>query len=725
MSKKPVVLMVLDGYGLNDRTEGNAIAMANTPVMDKLMKECPFQKGYASGLAVGLPDGQMGNSEVGHMNIGAGRIIYQDLTRITKDIEDGTFFKNEELLEAMENCKKNDSDLHLFGLLSDGGVHSHLSHVYGLLEMAKQQGVSKVYVHAFLDGRDTPPASAKGFVETLENKMAEIGVGKVASLSGRYYAMDRDNNWDRVEKAYDSLVTGDGIKAESATQALQESYDNGKTDEFVEPTVICNDGQPLSLVKADDSVIFFNFRPDRAREMTRAFCDDKFTGFERKTGFIPLTFVCFKDYDESIPNKKVAFKKENIKNTFGEFLANHGKKQLRLAETEKYAHVTFFFNGGVEDPNVDEFRLLVNSPKDVATYDLKPEMSAPEVGMDLVEAIKSDKYDVIIINFAILVLIHTGAVRVSLGTLSQGQVVALYNYMSQILVELIKLANLIISVTKAMACFNRIQDVFHIEPSMKEGTKTVAAAGNTTPAVEFKNVSFTYAGGGDHAVENISFKAMPGQTIGIIGGTGSGKSTLVNLIPRFYDVSEGEVDIAGKNIQDYTYGSLRNTISVVPQKAQLFAGTIRDNLTFGCPDATEEQIEEALAISQAKEFVDTKEGRLDAKIEQGGKNLSGGQRQRLTLARALVPQSDILIMDDSASALDYATDARLRKAIQDMKRKPTVFIVSQRTSSIQNADMILVLDDGKIAGQGTHEQLLKSCNIYREIYETQFKKEEA
>lgn len=331
----------------------------------------------------------------------------------------------------------------------------------------------------------------------------------------------------------------------------------------------------------------------------------------------------------------------------------------------------------------------------------------------------------IIINFAILVLIHTGAVRVSLGTLSQGQVVALYNYMSQILVELIKLANLIISVTKAMACFNRIQDVFHIEPSMKEGTKTVAAAGNTTPAVEFKNVSFTYAGGGDHAVENISFKAMPGQTIGIIGGTGSGKSTLVNLIPRFYDVSEGEVDIAGKNIQDYTYGSLRNTISVVPQKAQLFAGTIRDNLTFGCPDATEEQIEEALAISQAKEFVDTKEGRLDAKIEQGGKNLSGGQRQRLTLARALVPQSDILIMDDSASALDYATDARLRKAIQDMKRKPIVFIVSQRTSSIQNADMILVLDDGKIAGQGTHEQLLKSCNIYREIYETQFKKEEA
>lgn len=330
-----------------------------------------------------------------------------------------------------------------------------------------------------------------------------------------------------------------------------------------------------------------------------------------------------------------------------------------------------------------------------------------------------------IINFAILVLIHTGAVRVSLGTLSQGQVVALYNYMSQILVELIKLANLIISVTRAMACFNRIQDVFSIEPSMKEGNEKSTNIRNDVPAVEFKNVSFTYAGGGDHAIENISFKAMAGQTIGIIGGTGSGKSTLVNLIPRFYDATEGEIDIAGENVREYTYESLRKMISVVPQKAQLFAGTIRDNLMFGCPDATEEQIEEALVISQAKEFVDTKEGRLDAVVEQGGKNLSGGQRQRLTLARALVPQSDILIMDDSASALDYATDAKLRKAIQNMKRKPTVFIVSQRTSSIQDADSILVLDDGKIAGKGTHEELIASCDIYREIYETQFKKEEA
>ena len=332
MSKKPVVLMVLDGYGLSDRTEGNAIDMANTPVMDKLMKEYPFVKGNASGLYVGLPDGQMGNSEVGHMNIGAGRIIYQDLTRITKAIEDGEFYKNEELLAAMENCKKNNSDLHLFGLLSDGGVHSHISHIYGLLEMAKKNGVSNVYVHAFLDGRDTPPASAKDFVARLEDKMAESGVGKVASLAGRYYAMDRDNNWDRVKEAYLSLTTGEGKSADNAVKALEESYAADVTDEFVVPTVITENGKPLSVVKPDDSVIFFNFRPDRAREMTRAFCDDKFTGFERE--YIPTTFVCFKDYDESIPNKLVAFKKEEIKNTFGEFLANNGKKQLRLAETE-------------------------------------------------------------------------------------------------------------------------------------------------------------------------------------------------------------------------------------------------------------------------------------------------------------------------------------------------------------------------------------------------------
>ena len=409
MSKKPVVLMVLDGYGLSSNPEGNAIAMAQTPVMDKLMKECPFVEGQASGMAVGLPDGQMGNSEVGHMNIGAGRIIYQDLTRITKAIDDGDFFQNEVLLQAMENCKKNNSDLHLWGLLSDGGVHSHITHLYGLLEMAKKNGLSNVYVHAFLDGRDTPPASGKSFVEALQQKMDEIGVGKIASLSGRYYAMDRDNNWDRVEKAYNSLVKGEGVQATDAVQAMADSYANDVTDEFVLPTVIVENGAPLSVVKPNDSVIFFNFRPDRAREMTRAFCDDKFTGFDRQ--FLPLTFVCFKDYDETIPNKLIAFQKEEITNTFGEFLAANGLKQLRLAETEKYAHVTFFFNGGVEDPNVDEFRLLVNSPKDVATYDLKPEMSAPEVGMDLVEAIKSDKYDVIVINFANPDMVgHTGVI---------------------------------------------------------------------------------------------------------------------------------------------------------------------------------------------------------------------------------------------------------------------------------------------------------------------------
>ena len=411
MSKKPVVLMVLDGYGLSDKTQGNAIALANTPVMDKLMKECPFVQGAASGLAVGLPDGQMGNSEVGHMNIGAGRIIYQDLTRITKAINDGDFFKNEVLLQAMDNCKKNDSALHLWGLLSDGGVHSHIEHLYGLLEMAKKNGLQKVYVHAFLDGRDTPPASGKSYIEQLQNKMDEIGVGKIASLSGRYYAMDRDNNWDRVEKAYDALTAGEGVQAENAVKAMEDSYAKDVTDEFVLPTVITENGAPVATVKANDSVIFFNFRPDRAREMTRAFCDDKFTGFERKTGFLPLTFVCFKDYDETIPNKLVAFQKEDIKNTFGEYIAKCGKKQLRLAETEKYAHVTFFFNGGVEEPNVDEARLLVNSPKDVATYDLKPEMSAPEVGMDLVEAIKSDKYDVIVINFANPDMVgHTGVI---------------------------------------------------------------------------------------------------------------------------------------------------------------------------------------------------------------------------------------------------------------------------------------------------------------------------
>ena len=410
MSKKPVVLMVLDGYGISDKKEGNAIAMAKTPVMDKLMATCPFVKGNASGLAVGLPDGQMGNSEVGHMNIGAGRIIYQDLTSITKAINDGDFFSNEAMLEAINNCKKNNSNLHLWGLLSDGGVHSHNTHLYGILELCKRQNFHNVYVHPFLDGRDTPPASGKDYVAELVDKMKEIGVGKIATISGRYYAMDRDNNWDRVEKAYAAMVYGEGIEANDPVEAVSASYTDGKTDEFVLPTVIKENGHPVATVKADDSVIFFNFRPDRAREITRAFCADEFNGFERKGGKLPLTYVCFKDYDESIPNKIIAFKKQEIKNTLGEYLAACGKTQLRLAETEKYAHVTFFFNGGLEAPNKAEDRILVKSPA-VATYDLQPEMSAPEVSVDLVEAITSDKYDVIIINFANPDMVgHTGVI---------------------------------------------------------------------------------------------------------------------------------------------------------------------------------------------------------------------------------------------------------------------------------------------------------------------------
>ncbi len=407
MSKKPVVLMILDGYGLNKKEEANAVFEAKTPVMDKLMAECPFVEGNASGLAVGLPDGQMGNSEVGHLNMGAGRIVYQELTRITKSIADGDFFENEEFLKAVENCKKNNSALHMYGLVSDGGVHSHNTHIYGLLELAKRNGLEKVFVHCFLDGRDTPPASGKDFVAELEEKMAEIGVGKVASVMGRYYAMDRDNRWDRVELAYRALTLGEGNTNESATAAIQASYDDGKTDEFVMPTVVVENGAPVGLVNDKDSIIFFNFRPDRAREITRAFCDDEFAGFarEKKQG---LVYVCFTDYDETITGKLVAFKKQSITNTFGEFLAANGKTQARIAETEKYAHVTFFFNGGIEEPNEGEDRILVKSPK-VATYDLQPEMSAPQVCDKLVEAIESDKYDVIIINFANPDMVgHTG-----------------------------------------------------------------------------------------------------------------------------------------------------------------------------------------------------------------------------------------------------------------------------------------------------------------------------
>lgn len=407
MSKKPTVLMILDGYGLNDSIEGNAVAEGRTPVMDRLMAECPFVKGYASGMAVGLPDGQMGNSEVGHLNMGAGRIVYQDLTKITKAIQDGDFFENKALLAACENVKKNGSSLHMMGLVSDGGVHSHNEHIYGLLELAKKQGIEKVYVHCFLDGRDTPPASGKGYVEELAAKMKEIGVGEVATVMGRYYAMDRDNRWERVKKAYEAMAEGRGETASGGPEGIQASYDKDTTDEFVLPTVVLKDGAPVATVKDGDSVIFFNFRPDRAREITRTFCDDAFEEFDRGER-IKATFVCFTEYDVTIENKLVAFVKDEITNTFGEFLAANGKTQARIAETEKYAHVTFFFNGGVEEPNKGEDRILVKSPK-VATYDLKPEMSAYEVCDKLVEAIKSDRYDVIIINFANPDMVgHTG-----------------------------------------------------------------------------------------------------------------------------------------------------------------------------------------------------------------------------------------------------------------------------------------------------------------------------
>ena len=408
MSKKPAVLMILDGFGLNENGEHNAVAEAKKPNIDKLMAEYPWVKGNASGMAVGLPEGQMGNSEVGHLNMGAGRIVYQELTRITKEIQDGTFFENPALMSAVENCKANDSALHMFGLLSDGGVHSHNTHLYGLLELAKRNNLSKVYVHAFLDGRDTPPASGKDFVADLEAEMAKIGVGEVASVCGRYYAMDRDNNYDRVQLAYNALTKGEGLQAASAVAAVAESYDRGETDEFVKPTVVMKNGAPVATIKDGDSVIFYNFRPDRAREITRSFCDDDFKGFDRGKR-LNIKYVCFSDYDPTIPNKEVAFHKIAVTNTFGEWLAAKGMKQARIAETEKYAHVTFFFNGGVEEPNEGEDRILVNSPKDVATYDLKPQMSAYEVCDQLVNAIKSGKYDVIIINFANPDMVgHTG-----------------------------------------------------------------------------------------------------------------------------------------------------------------------------------------------------------------------------------------------------------------------------------------------------------------------------
>ena len=401
--KKPLVLMILDGFGIAP-VEGNAIAAANKPNLDKIFAENPHTQIGASGMDVGLPDGQMGNSEVGHTNIGAGRIVYQELTRITKSAQDGDMDKNEALLKAMNNAKDNGKALHLMGLLSDGGVHSHNTHLYALLEMAKRVGVEKVFVHCFMDGRDVPPSSGKDYVKELMDKLEEIGVGKIATVMGRYYAMDRDNRWERVEKAYAAMVYGEGEQAECPLCAMQNSYDKEVTDEFVVPTVV-KGAEPISQ---GDSVIFYNFRPDRAREITRTLVDPDFTGFERKKGFFPLTYVCMTQYDATMPNVEVAYKPESLVNTFGEYISNKGLTQLRIAETEKYAHVTFFFNGGVEKQYPGEDRILVKSPA-VATYDLQPEMSAYEVTDKMVEAVKSGKYDALILNYANCDMVgHTG-----------------------------------------------------------------------------------------------------------------------------------------------------------------------------------------------------------------------------------------------------------------------------------------------------------------------------
>ena len=412
MDKKLTMLMILDGFGENSNKDGNAVELANTPNIDKLMKNNPTTNVYTSGLNVGLPDGQMGNSEVGHTNIGAGRIVYQELTRITKSIEDGDFFSIPEFIEAINYCKENNSKLHIMGLLSDGGVHSHNRHLYGLLELAKRKGFEDVFVHAFLDGRDTPPASAENYIIQLEEKMKEKEIGKIASISGRFYAMDRDKRWERIKKTYDALVFGEGKKSNTAVSAIESSYQKEVFDEFVEPTLICNGDSPIATISEKDAVIFFNFRPDRAREITRTLVDNEFNEFETKK--LDLYFVCFTQYDETMPNVNVAFKPTTLKNTFGEYVSNLGLTQLRIAETEKYAHVTFFFNGGEEKQYKGEDRILVPSPK-VETYDLKPEMSAYEVTDKVLEAINSEKYNCIILNYANPDMVgHTGSLEAAI-----------------------------------------------------------------------------------------------------------------------------------------------------------------------------------------------------------------------------------------------------------------------------------------------------------------------
>ncbi len=416
MSKKtPYAIIIMDGYGLAPDGEGNAIYLNGSKNIKELIKNYPFSTLGASGMSVGLPDGQMGNSEVGHLNMGAGRIVYQDLTKITKSIQDGDFFENPALIKAIDNAKNNGKKLHLYGLLSDGGVHSHITHVYALLAMAEKRGLSEVYVHCFMDGRDVSPTSGAGFIRALQAEMKKLGVGKVASVCGRYYAMDRDNNWDRVEKAYDMLTLGNGVQCTDPAKAVEESYAAGVTDEFIVPTNVHENGKPVGLLEKGDSVICFNFRPDRAREITRAVSQQEFTvpkgtAFERKTGYLTPIYVCFTVYDAVFEGVDVAFPKTSLDNTLGEYLAKLGKKQLRIAETEKYAHVTFFFNGGVEPPNEGEQRDLIPSPK-VATYDLQPEMSAYLVTDKVLEELESGKFDVIILNFANCDMVgHTGII---------------------------------------------------------------------------------------------------------------------------------------------------------------------------------------------------------------------------------------------------------------------------------------------------------------------------
>lgn len=407
MTNKPVALIILDGWGIGKDYEGNAILKAKTPNYKMLLENYPSTKLEASGLSVGLPEGQMGNSEVGHLNIGAGRIIYQEFTRISKAIENGEFFEKQEFIKAVENAQKNNSSLHLMGLLSDGGVHSHNTHLYALLELAQKYGLKDVYIHCFLDGRDVPPKSAKKFIEELESKLSELGIGKIATISGRYYAMDRDKRWDRTKKAYDAMVLGKGRVASTPIEALNKSYDEDITDEFVIPTVIVKDNNPIKVIENNDSIIFFNFRPDRARQITRAFVDDDFDGFARDKK-VNVYFVCMTQYDKTINNVEIAYKPQVYVNTLGEYLSKKGLKQLRIAETEKYAHVTFFFNGGVEKPNEGEERVLIPSPK-VATYDLKPEMSAVEVKEEVIKRINENKYDFIVLNFANPDMVgHTG-----------------------------------------------------------------------------------------------------------------------------------------------------------------------------------------------------------------------------------------------------------------------------------------------------------------------------